>query len=73
MYNKASAFHDGDLLPPELEAYERHLEACPNCANFYNGFRATIERARKAVSVEPPPDLAEELVRSVREKLAKGA
>ncbi|MBW1881273.1 MAG: zf-HC2 domain-containing protein [Deltaproteobacteria bacterium] len=73
MYNRASAFHDGDLLPPEREAYEHHLEVCPDCANFYHSFRATIDRARDVLSVEPPPGLAEELVRSVREKLAKGA
>jgi len=73
MYDRASAFHDGDLPRVEREAYAHHLERCPNCANFYASFRALVDRAREALSVEPPPGLAEELVCSVHRELAKGA
>ena len=73
MYDRASAFHDGDLSPAEREAYEHHLETCPDCANFYASVRALIDRARDALSLEPPPGLAEEMVRSVRKELARGA
>jgi anti-sigma factor RsiW len=68
IYDRASAFHDDDLSPAEREAYRRHLEACPPCDHFYRSFEATIRRARQALLVEPPPELAEELIRRIREQ-----
>lgn len=70
IYDRASAFHDDDLSPAEREAYRHHLQACLPCENFYRSFEATIERARQALLVAPPPDLGEELIQRIRKRRA---
>lgn len=73
VYERASAFHDGELGPEDRVEYERHLELCPSCDNFYRSLEVTVRRAREALTVEAPPELTEEMVRAVRARLGRSA
>jgi len=71
LFERASAYRDGDLSDDASGAYERHLEACPECAKFYQGFNKSIEAAERVVMSPPPADLEALVLTGFRERLAK--
>ena len=73
LYQRASAFHDGELGPEERAQYQQHMELCPACETFYRSLEVTIRRAREALTVDPPPGLAEDMVAAVRARLGRSA
>jgi anti-sigma-K factor RskA len=47
-----------DALPEgELDAFERHLDRCPSCAEEVRGLRETAARLALATAVSPPPEM----------------
>lgn len=55
-----------DALPgTEREEFERHLAACPACAQEVRELSATAERLGLAVAAVPPPELKERVLRQV--------
>jgi len=48
---------DGTLAPAEKPAVERHLAACPACAELARDSAAAVHFIERAADVEPPPEL----------------
>lgn len=55
---------EGGLTPVRSQAFETHLASCPDCPNYLDAYRKTIELGRSAVlagdelaDVELPPEL----------------
>src|SRR5689334_1429235 len=48
---------DGALAPAEKAEVERHLAACPNCAELARDSAAAVGFIERAAEVEPPPEL----------------
>ncbi|MFI6480989.1 anti-sigma factor domain-containing protein [Nonomuraea sp. NPDC050663] len=47
-----------DALPPdELRAFERHMNACPDCEHEVRSLRETAARLAASVELAPPPAL----------------
>lgn len=53
------------LAPEERAGFERHLEACPACAQEVRELVATAARLGSAVTVTPPPALKEQVLRRI--------
>lgn len=59
---------DGRLPPPRLEAFNRHLAACPSCVAYARSYEVAARLGREAFgrSDEPlPPEVPEDLVRAI--------
>ncbi len=48
---------DGTLAPDQKSALERHLSACPACAELARDSAAAVAFIERAADVEPPPEL----------------
>ena len=48
---------DGTLAPAERAEVERHLSACPACAELAHDSAAAVGFIERAADVEPPPEL----------------
>jgi hypothetical protein len=48
---------DGTLAPAERAEVERHLSACPACAELARDSAAAVGFIERAAEVEPPPEL----------------
>ena len=47
-------------LPTETrEAFDRHLNVCPDCRRYLDSYRKTIEMSKAAFSAPPAVDAAE--------------
>jgi anti-sigma factor RsiW len=56
----------GELAADELEIFERHLRACPNCEEYMRQYRTTIAAGRAACAdPEAPADIPEPLIRAI--------
>ncbi|SFC42620.1 anti-sigma factor [Streptomyces aidingensis] len=53
------------LSGPERTAFERHVSACPPCAQEVRELTATAARLGGAVAVEPPPELRARVLRRI--------
>ncbi|MFE4536123.1 anti-sigma factor domain-containing protein [Streptomyces scopuliridis] len=53
------------LAPGERAEFERHLAACPACAQEVRELTATAARLGQAVTVTPPPALKEQVLRRI--------
>jgi anti-sigma factor RsiW len=60
-------------LPPEVRAaFEHHLTLCPDCVNYLEAYKATVELSRRAfteddTSLEIPEDLVKAILASRRQ------
>ena len=50
-------YADGTLAPARKAEVERHLEACPACAELARDSAAAVAFMERAADVEPPPEL----------------
>jgi anti-sigma factor RsiW len=64
---------EGELSAELRAAIEAHVAGCARCAAFLDSYRATPEILRRATAASLPADLAAELMRSVRNRIAEGA
>jgi anti-sigma factor RsiW len=64
---------EGELSAELRAAIESHVAGCARCAAFLDTYRATPEILKRATAASLPPDLAAELMRSVRERFAEGS
>ena len=64
---------EGELSAELHSAIEEHVAGCPRCTAFVASYRATPEILRRATAASLPPDLAAELMRSVRGHFGGGA
>jgi len=48
---------DGTLAPDQKAELERHLSACPDCAELARDSAAAVAFIERAADVEPPPEL----------------
>ena len=60
---------EGELDAEVRAAIEAHVAGCPRCVAFVDSYRATPEILRRSTAAALPPDLAAELVHSVRKRL----
>ena len=61
------AYLDGELPPPTVAEFERHLAVCPSCVAYIATYQQTIELGRGTARAgdEAAADLPEELVQAV--------
>jgi anti-sigma factor RsiW len=58
------AFADGELLPPETEAVQSHLETCADCARAYEPIRNSSRLLRATLMRYPAPDVLKARIRA---------
>jgi anti-sigma factor RsiW len=59
----------GELPPPLLEDFDRHLEACRNCREFLAQYRATIAASTAAwtdETIDPPDELVTAILQALQ-------
>lgn len=62
-----------DELPAEVKAsFERHLALCPDCVNYVESFRMTVESAKAAYADPPAAPLPEQLVQAILQSRKAG-
>ncbi len=54
-------FVAGQLPPEHREHVERHLDLCPSCVAYLEGYRLTVQMTRQLPCPSLPPDLARQL------------
>jgi len=62
-----SSYLAGELPAESQILFERHLSLCPDCVNYLNNLRATIDSARIACensSQSIPEDLVQAILKS---------
>jgi len=64
-----------ELSTEERTAFEEHLDVCPDCVAYMNGYEASIEMSKAALrdSETVPPDLPESLVEAILAARKRGA
>ncbi|MEC4018722.1 anti-sigma factor [Streptomyces sp. H27-D2] len=65
LHTLTGAYAVHGLPPGEREEFERHLSACEPCEREVAELRATAERLGLAVSVVPPPEMRDAVLRRV--------
>jgi anti-sigma factor RsiW len=61
-------FLSGELPDAVRQAFEGHLRACPNCARYLEGYRATLALEKQAYDDHDSPvphDVPDELVDAI--------
>jgi anti-sigma factor RsiW len=61
------AYLDGELTADVRSEFERHLTVCPQCVDYLNSYRATVELERQAF----PQREGDAARRSIPEDLVK--
>jgi anti-sigma factor RsiW len=61
------AYLDGELTADVRSEFERHLTVCPQCVDYLNSYRATVELEQQAF----PPREGDAARRPVPEDLVK--
>jgi anti-sigma factor RsiW len=61
-------YEDGSMSDSERRDLETHLSHCPPCVRFLDSYRATGRTLRMLRPREIPPNLAEAVMRFVRER-----
>ena len=65
----AAGYVIGTLAADEAAAFERHLLTCSECPQLVRRLRESVELLQEAtVAVEPPPEIRERLMATVREE-----
>jgi len=63
------SYLDGDLAGVERESFDAHVEACPECLNYLDSYRATVELGKSVCGTRPdgpvPDDVPEALVHAI--------
>src|SRR4030095_9377001 len=57
---------DGSLPKDQAELLDWHLEGCPACVAFVNTYKGTVDAARRRGEPNPPPELQQKLVASLK-------
>ncbi len=65
-----AAYLDGELPSDVQESFQRHVQACPPCVVYLDGYRLTIDVAKTACDAADPSssvcdDVPEELIRAI--------
>jgi anti-sigma factor RsiW len=58
----------GELPPEQTALFERHLQRCPHCPEYFRQYQATIEAGRQAFAgdeADVPADVPEDLIRAI--------
>lgn len=64
---------DGTLAAPVRHEFERHLNVCPSCVNYLEGYKQTIRLGKAALApCDDPTPVPEELLRAIRAARARG-
>lgn len=57
---------DDDLAREQRRRFDEHLGACPECVDYVDSYRATVDLGQKVCHQEgPPPEMPEDLVRAI--------
>jgi len=64
-------YEDGSMPEPERRVFEQHLSHCPPCVVFLKSYQATGRTLRMLKPREIPKNLAEAVMRFVRERCEK--
>ena len=64
--NRMAEYLEGDLSLDRRALFDAHLDACPDCASDLEELRTTIHLLRSLPDVEPPPQLAADVMRRIR-------
>jgi anti-sigma factor RsiW len=70
---KISAYLDHELDAPSVRQLEAHIQQCMECRETLNDFRGLSEEVRSLPKIDPGPDFAVRMVRTVRDSAAAGA
>ena len=61
-----------DKLRPTLKAeFEKHLSLCPDCVNFINTYRKTVQSTASLRAQEIPPKVRDNILNFLRKKLRR--
>ena len=58
----------GELPEDARRRFDHHLSLCPNCVNYLESYRTTVELGRRAFEDDDravPPEVPEDLVKAV--------
>jgi anti-sigma factor RsiW len=61
-------YEDGSMAATERQDFETHLSKCPPCVEFLESYRATGRTLRMLRPREIPPNLADAVMRFVRDR-----
>jgi anti-sigma factor RsiW len=61
-------YEDGSMAASERLDFETHLAKCPPCVEFLDSYRATGRTLRMLRPREIPPNLADAVMRFVRDR-----
>lgn len=61
-----SRLYDGELSPPDREAFETHRSACDECRAAADAFAATLAAFRASPTAPPAADLSARILRKIR-------
>ncbi len=64
-----SDYLENELAQEDRQILEKHFHDCPNCRNFFDSFRSSVELVQYLETEPCPPDVATRLDRAVMEKL----
>lgn len=66
-----SDYVDGELSPDQCQQIQEHLEDCPECHDFVETFRESLELTHNLDKKLPPQDVCESILRAFRESLSE--
>ena len=61
------AYIDRELPSEQMSVFERHLSVCPECTNYFDGYRKTIKLSVAAMSELTSREIPERLVQAILE------
>jgi anti-sigma factor RsiW len=64
---------EATLTVEHIEAFERHLQACPACVAYLNTYRTTRELTAAEGAVEMPDDMRQRLRALLEEQFRRGS
>lgn len=60
-------FVANDLTPEQADAVKKHLGACPPCVAYLESYQLTIRVSHALPCAPLPPELAERLMKAMKE------
>jgi ribosomal protein S17E len=57
------------LRPKVKEDFEKHLNLCPDCVNFFNTYKKTVQSTAILRAKEIPPKVRDNILGFLRQKL----
>ena len=70
-----SDYLENELPAGERAAFDEHLAVCPECRQYVESYRMTIDLGRKAFARpddEPPPQVPPALIQAILEARRRG-